>query len=138
MGPKLMEMMKQQAERFGTRILYEHAIEVDFKRRPFVIKTDDHQYEAESVIVCTGSSPRKLGVPGESAFWGYGVSSCATCDGAFFKNQEIAVVGGGDTAMEEATFLTRFGSRVYVIHRRDSLRASKIMQERAFKNPKIE
>jgi thioredoxin reductase (NADPH) len=138
MGPKLMEMMREQAVRFGTRIVYERAAEVDFKRRPFIIKTDDAEYETQTVIICTGASPRKLNVPGEQDFSGYGVSYCATCDGAFFKNQDLAVVGGGDTAMEEAIFLTRHAKRVYVIHRRDSLRASKIMQERALKNPKIE
>ena len=137
MGPKLMEHMKKQAERFGTRIVHDLAIEVDLKRRPFTIKTHDHTYQSESVIICTGASPKKLEVPGEEKYWGYGVSSCATCDGAFFKNQELAVVGGGDTAMEEALFLTRFASKVNVVHRREGLRASKIMQQRALKNEKI-
>jgi thioredoxin reductase (NADPH) len=138
MGPELMNMMKKQSERFGTRIVYERAVKVDFNRRPFLVKTDDKEYEALSVIITTGSSPKKLGIPGEDKYWGYGVSACATCDGAFYKNVEVVVVGGGDTAMEEATFLTRFASRVVVVHRRDQLRASKIMQERALKNPKIE
>lgn len=138
MGPELMKMMKTQAERFGTRIVYERAVSVDFNRRPFLIKTDEKEYEAQSVIITTGSSPKKLGIPGEDKYWGYGVSACATCDGAFYKNVEVVVVGGGDTAMEEATFLTRFASKVVVVVRRDQLRASKIMQERALKNPKIE
>lgn len=138
MGPELMNMMKKQSERFGTRIVYERAVNVDFNRRPFLIKTDDKEYEALSVIITTGSSPKKLGIRGEDKYWGYGVSACATCDGAFYKNVEVVVVGGGDTAMEEATFLTRFASKVLVVHRRDQLRASKIMQERATKNPKIE
>ena len=138
MGPKLMDAMKKQAERFGTRIVYDVATEVDFSKKPLIVKTHDKTYETQSVIICTGASPKKLGVPGEEEYWGYGVSSCATCDGAFFKNQELVVVGGGDTAMEEALFLTRFASKVNVVHRRDSLRASKIMQDRALKNEKIE
>lgn len=138
MGPALMNMMKTQSERFGTRIVYERAVEVDFNRRPFLIKTDEKEYEALSVIITTGSSPKKLGIPGEDKYWGRGVTACATCDGAFYKNVEVMVVGGGDTSMEEATFLTRFASRVVIIVRRDQLRASKIMQERARKNPKIE
>lgn len=142
LGPKLMELMKQQAERFGTRIVYERAIEADFKKSPFVIRTDEKEYQARTVIICTGASPRKLQIPGELEFsgatGGSGVTYCATCDGAFYKNVEVIVVGGGDTAMEEALFLTRYASRVYVVHRRDTLRASKIMQERALKHPKIE
>ena len=138
LGPKLMQMMKDQAERFGTRIVYDRATEVDLKRKPFLIKAHEADYETQTLIICTGASPRKLGIPGEPEYSGYGLSYCATCDGAFFKNMELAVVGGGDTAMEESIFLTRYASRVYVVHRRDSLRASKIMQERAFKNPKIE
>jgi thioredoxin reductase (NADPH) len=142
MGPKLMEMMKLQAERFGTRIVYERARSVNFRNRPFTIQTDDHEYMAQTVIISTGASPRKLQIPGEleysGATGGAGVTYCATCDGAFYKNVEVIVVGGGDTAMEEALFLTRYASRVYVVHRRDALRASKIMQERAFKHPKIE
>ena len=142
MGPKLMEMMKQQAERFGTRIVYERATEVDLRQRPFRVRTDDKEYLTQTLIISTGASPRKLGIPGEleysGATGGAGVTYCATCDGAFYKNVEVIVVGGGDTAMEEALFLTRYASRVYVVHRRDSLRASKIMQERALKHPKIE
>jgi thioredoxin reductase (NADPH) len=142
MGPKLMEMMKQQAERFGTRIVYERAIEVQFQQKPFRIRTDEKEYQAQAIIICTGASPRRLQVPGEleysGATGGAGVTYCATCDGAFYKNVEVIVVGGGDTAMEEALFLTRYASRVFVVHRRDSLRASKIMQERALKHPKIE
>ncbi len=138
MGPKLMQMMKEQAEKFGTRVVYELATEVDFSRRPFVVKTDDTEHETQTVIICTGSSPKKLDIPGEKEYSGYGVSYCATCDGAFFRNQELVVVGGGDTAMEEAIFLTRYATRVYVVHRRKELRASMIMQDRAFKNPKIE
>lgn len=137
MGPKLMMLMKQQAERFGTRIVHDHAVSVDFKSKPLRVMTAQKEYETLTVVICTGATPKKLGIPGEEAYWGYGVSSCATCDGAFFKNMDLVVVGGGDTAMEEALFLTRFASNVNVIHRRDSLRASKIMQERAFKNPKI-
>lgn len=138
MGPKLMQMMKEQAEKFGTRVVYELATEVDFSRRPFVVKAGDAVHETQSVIICTGSSPKKLDIPGEKEYSGYGVSYCATCDGAFFRNQELVVVGGGDTALEEAIFLTRYASRVYVVHRRKELRASMIMQDRAFKNPKIE
>ncbi len=142
LGPKLMELMKQQAERFGTRIVYERATDVDFRRSPFWIRTDEKEYEAQTVIISTGASPRKLQIPGEleysGATGGAGVTYCATCDGAFYKNVDVIVVGGGDTAMEEALFLTRYASRVYVVHRRDSLRASKIMQERALNHPKIE
>ena len=142
LGPKLMELMKQQAERFGTRIAYERAISVDFKRTPFLVKTDEKEYETQTVIISTGASPRKLSIPGElefsGAMGGNGVTYCATCDGAFYKNMDVIVVGGGDTAMEEALFLTRYATRVYVVHRRDSLRASKIMQERALKHPKME
>jgi thioredoxin reductase (NADPH) len=138
MGPNLMERMKQQAERFGTRIVLERVEEVDFSRSPFHLKTAEHEYDAHAVIICTGASPRKLNIPGEDEYWGHGVSSCATCDGAFFKNVELVVIGGGDTAIEEASFLTRYASKVTIIHRRNELRASKIMQERAFKNPKID
>src|SRR5687768_5741743 len=142
MGPKLMELMKQQAERFGTRIVYERATEVDFRKKPFLVRTDEKEYQTQTVIICTGASPRKLQIPGEleysGATGGAGVTYCATCDGAFYKNVDVIVVGGGDTAMEEALFLTRYASRVYVVHRRDALRASKIMQERALKHPKIE
>jgi thioredoxin reductase (NADPH) len=142
MGPKLMEMMKQQAERFGTRIIYERATQVDLRQKPFRIRTDEKEYQTQTLIISTGASPRKLQIPGEleysGATGGAGVTYCATCDGAFYKNVDVIVVGGGDTAMEEALFLTRYANKVFVVHRRDSLRASKIMQERALKNSKIE
>jgi thioredoxin reductase (NADPH) len=138
MGPVLMQMMKDQAEKFGTRIVYELATEVDLTRRPFIVKTHDGVYDTHTLIITTGSSPKKLSIPGEKEYSGYGVSYCATCDGAFFRNQDLVVVGGGDTAMEEAIFLTRYATKVYVVHRRNELRASMIMQDRAFKNPKIE
>lgn len=137
-GPELMMNMQQQSERFGTEIVVDEVTSVDFKRRPFRIKTGSSEYLAKSVLISTGASPRKLGIKGESVFSGRGVSYCATCDGPFFRDQELLVVGGGDTALEEATFLTKFGKSVKVIHRRDELRASKILQERAFENQKIE
>jgi thioredoxin reductase (NADPH) len=137
-GPELMMNMRQQAERFGAIIVDDEVIKVDFKKRPFAITTHAESYSAEAVIVCTGASPRKLGIPAEQQFSGRGVSYCATCDGPFFKGEDIVVVGGGDTAMEEATFLTKFGKSVKIVHRRDSLRASKILQEKALENPKIE
>lgn len=137
MGPKLMQEMKEQAERFGTRIIHELAVEVNLSKSPLRIKTSDETYDTQTLVICTGASPKKLGIPGEQESWGYGVSSCATCDGAFFKNQELVVVGGGDTAMEEALFLTRYANHVNVVHRRNELRASKIMQDRAAKNEKI-
>jgi thioredoxin reductase (NADPH) len=137
-GPELMMNMRQQAERFGAMIVDDEVIQVDFKKRPFTIKTHSETYTAEAVIACTGASPRKLGIPAEQQFGGRGVSYCATCDGPFFKGEDIVVVGGGDTAVEEATFLTKFGKSVKLVHRRDSLRASAIMQEKARENPKIE
>ena len=137
MGPELMGTMRKQAERFGTDMGAEDVTAVDFTRRPFVVRTGDTAYEAESVIVATGASARLLGLPGERELMGRGVSTCATCDGFFFKDQDIMVVGGGDSALEEALYLARLGRKVEVVHRRDTLRASKIMQERAFKNPKI-
>ncbi|MGC1932995.1 MAG: thioredoxin-disulfide reductase [Candidatus Nitrosopolaris sp.] len=137
-GPELMMNMRQQAERFGTIAIDDEVIQVDFKQRPFKITTSSEIFESESVIVCTGASPRKLGIKEEQRFAGRGVSYCATCDGPFFKGEDIVVVGGGDTALEEATFLTKFGKSVKVVHRRDSLRASKILQDKAFENPKIE
>jgi thioredoxin reductase (NADPH) len=137
-GPELMMNMRQQAERFGSVIVDDEVINVDFKKRPFIVTTHSETYEAESVIVCTGASPRKLGLPSEQQFSGRGVSYCATCDGPFFKGEDIVVVGGGDTAIEEATFLTKFGKSVKLVHRKGSLRASKILQEKAFENPKIE
>jgi thioredoxin reductase (NADPH) len=137
MGPELMESMRKQAERFGTVMIPEDVTSVDFSRRPLVVRTEDTAYEAHSVIVATGASAKLLGLPEERALMGRGVSTCATCDGFFFKDQEIMVVGGGDSALEEALYLARLGRAVTVVHRRDALRASKIMQERALANPKI-
>lgn len=137
-GPELMMNMRQQAERFGAVIVDDEVIKVNFKKRPFLITTHSESYAADAIIVCTGASPRKLGIPAEQQFSGRGVSYCATCDGPFFKGEDIVVVGGGDTALEEATFLTKFGKSVKIVHRRDSLRASKILQEKALENPKIE
>ena len=136
-GPVLMETMRKQAERFGTDMIAEDVTSVDFSKRPFEIRSQGSVYEAESVIIATGASARMLGLPEERALMGRGVSTCATCDGFFFKDQNIMVVGGGDSAMEEALYLARLGRKVDVVHRRDTLRASKIMQERAAKNPKI-
>lgn len=129
--------MQKQAERFGTEVKFDMVTEVDFNRRPFYLKTYDQEYLAKSVIICTGASPRTLDIPGEEGYGGRGVSYCATCDGFFFQNQRLIVVGGGDAALEEGIFLTKYASEVYVVHRRDQLRASQIMQERAFKNDKI-
>ncbi len=137
-GPELMMNMRQQAERFGAVVVDDEVISVDFKKRPFTIKTHSENYTAEAAIICTGASPRKLGIAAEQQFSGRGVSYCATCDGPFFKGEDIVVVGGGDTALEEATFLTKFGKSVKVVHRRETLRASKILQEKALENPKIE
>ena len=137
-GPELMETMKKQAERFGTEMIAEDATAVDFQRRPFVVRAGDASYESKTVIIATGATAKLLGLDAETKLMGRGVSTCATCDGFFFKDQNIMVVGGGDAAMEEALFLSRLGRKVDVVHRRDSLRASKIMQERALKNPKIE
>src|SRR5690606_19734177 len=131
MGPELMDNMRKQAERFGAELVPEDVTEVDLTANPKVVKAGDQTFYARAVIVATGSGYRKLGVPGEEEFSGRGTSWCATCDGFFFRDQDIAVVGGGDSAMEEAIFLTRFARSVTVIHRRDQLRASKIMQERA-------
>jgi thioredoxin reductase (NADPH) len=137
-GPELMETMKKQAERFGTEMIAEDATAVDFRRQPFVVRAGDASYESHTVIIATGATAKLLGLDAETKLMGRGVSTCATCDGYFFKDQNIMVVGGGDSAMEEALFLSRLGRKVEVVHRRDSLRASKIMQERALKNPKIE
>jgi thioredoxin reductase (NADPH) len=137
LGPDLMEAFRAQAERFGARIEFVDVTAVDFHRRPLVVKTAEAEYTAQAVIVATGASARWLGIPGEERLRGRGVSSCATCDGAFFKGKRIVVAGGGDSAMEEALFLTRFGSQVTVVHRRETLRASKIMAERAKNHPKI-
>jgi len=138
MGPELMERMRKQAARFGTEYLTENVTSVDFSQRPFVVKTADETYRARAVIISTGASAKMLNVPGEKELLGHGVSTCATCDGFFFRDQELLIVGGGDSAMEEAIFLTKFASKVTVVHRRDELRASKIMQQRAMDNPKIE
>jgi thioredoxin reductase (NADPH) len=138
MGPDLMAEIRAQAQRFGTEIVQGNVTSVDLSRRPFIVRTPDAKYEARTLIIATGASAKWLGIPSEQKLLGHGVSSCATCDGFFFKNRPIAVVGGGDTAMEEALFLTKFASKVSVIHRRDSLRASKIMQDKAFAHSKIE
>ncbi len=139
MGPDLMTKMQEQAERFGTEVVYDDVTEVDFSGRvKKVVLGSGAVHEADAVVYATGSAPRKIGIEGEARLSGHGVSYCATCDGFFFRERTIAVVGGGDSAMEEATFLTKFASKVYVIHRREELRASKIMQDRAFANDKIE
>ena len=137
-GPPLMETFKAQAARFGTEMIADDVTEVDFSSRPFRVKADDAVVEADTIIIATGASAKLIGLPNESKLMGRGVSTCATCDGFFFKDQNIMVVGGGDSAMEEALYLSRLGRQVQVVHRRDALRASKIMQERALKNPKIE
>ncbi|MGI0041526.1 MAG: thioredoxin-disulfide reductase [Nitrosopumilaceae archaeon] len=136
-GPELMSIMRKQTERMGATIVDDEVVNVDFRHKPFKVLTSTEEYEAEAVIICTGASPRKIGAKGEQEFGGKGVSYCATCDGPFFRNQDIVVTGGGDTAMEEAIFLTKFGKSVHVVHRRDKLKASKVMQERAFENQKI-
>jgi thioredoxin reductase (NADPH) len=136
-GPELTEGMKQQAERFGARLEYDEVIEVDLERRPFRVKTNTTLYETKALIVASGASPRKLGVPGEKELTGRGVSYCATCDGFFFKNKEIMVVGGGDSALQEGLFLTKFGSRVTVVHRRAELRAGPALTERARNSEKL-
>jgi thioredoxin reductase (NADPH) len=137
-GPELIQFMKEQAGRFGARFVPGDATAADLSERPFRLEIEGSPVEAQTLIICSGASARMLGIPGEDRLLGHGVSTCATCDGYFFQDQELVVVGGGDSAMEEAIFLTRFASKVSVIHRRDQLRASKIMQDRAFDNPKIE
>jgi thioredoxin reductase (NADPH) len=136
-GPALMDVMRKQAQRFGAQSFYKEITEVDFSSRPFKIKSYDENYTADSIIISTGASAKLLGLESEAKYMGYGVSACATCDGFFFKGLKVIVVGGGDTAMEEANFLTKFADEVTIIHRRDEFRASKIMTERVKKNPKI-
>jgi thioredoxin reductase (NADPH) len=138
MGPDLMDQIRKQAERFGTRIVSSDVSKVDFSQRPHKVWVGEDLYEAESIIISTGASARWLGVTGEERFRGLGVSACATCDGFFFRDKELVVVGGGDTAMEEALFLTKFASKLTVVHRRDEFRASTIMSERVENHPKIE
>ena len=137
LGPEMMEKFEIQARRFGTEMLPEDVTAIDFSKRPFRLTTDSGEYLARTIIIATGATAKWLGLPSEQRLQGRGVSACATCDGFFFKGKDVAVIGGGDTALEEATFLTRYANSITVIHRRDSLRASKIMQERAFNNPKI-
>lgn len=137
LGPDMMEKFEAQARRFGTEMLTEDVTALDFSQRPFTLTADSGEYKARAVIISTGASAQWLGLASETRLKGRGVSACATCDGFFFKNKEVAVVGGGDTAMEEANFLTRYASHVTIIHRRSNFRASKIMQDRALKNPKI-
>ena len=137
-GPELVEKFQKQAERFGARVEFAEVTEVDFEAQPFRVKSYDSEYEAKAVILATGASPRKLGVPGESEFVGRGVSYCATCDGFFFRDKDVIVVGGGDSALEEGVFLTKFASRVRIVHRRDQLRAGFTLQERAKRNEKID
>jgi thioredoxin reductase (NADPH) len=137
-GPDLMQVMEKQAKRFGTEAIVDQIVSADLSQRPFVLKGSSTTYTCDTLIISTGATPKWIGIDKEKELMGFGVSTCATCDGAFFRNRPIMVVGGGDSACEEANFLTRFGSKVYLVHRRDKLRASKIMQERVFNNPKIE
>ena len=137
LGPELMDAMRKQAERFGAELVSDDVVAVDLTAEPKVVRTETDTYQAKSVIIATGSKYKELGAPGEKELSGHGVSWCATCDGFFFREQDIAVIGGGDSALEEATFLTRFAKSVTLVHRRDTLRASKIMQDRAMANPKI-
>ncbi len=137
-GPELMTVTKEQAKRFGTRFIAKNVTKVDFSKRPFKVWIGEELHEGKGVIISTGASAKYMGLPSEKKLLGRGVSACATCDGAFFKNQNVCVIGGGDTAMEEANFLTRFAKKVWIIHRRDHFRASKIMADRAMKNPRIE
>ncbi|HUY69986.1 MAG TPA: thioredoxin-disulfide reductase [Candidatus Baltobacteraceae bacterium] len=137
MGPELMVLFKKQAERFGTRFVEDEVIDVDFTKRPFTVKTSSMEYKAHTIIISTGASAKWLGLESEQRLMGKGVSSCATCDAPFFRNKDVVVVGGGDTAMEDSLFLTKFVKSVTLIHRRESFRASKIMQEKVLSNPKI-
>ena len=138
LGPELMELFRKQAARFGTTLIQQDVASVDLSKRPFKLVSDSKEYLAKSVILSTGASANWLNIPSEKALQGYGVSACATCDGFFFKGKEVVVVGGGDSAVEEATFLTKFATKVTIVHRRDALRASKIMQDRARDNKKID
>ena len=139
-GPELMQLFRKQSERFGTEMVQEDVISADFSQRPFVLKSENREVKANSVIISTGATAKRMGVPSEEKMWNNGMSACAVCDGALpmFRNQPLMVIGGGDTAVEEATYLAKFASVVYLVHRRDELRASKIMQERALKHPKLE
>ncbi len=137
LGPELMEMMREQAQKFGAMSYYKNITRIDLSKRPFTLWSDEEQFTADAIIIATGASAKWLGITSEEEYKGYGVSACATCDGFFFKGLEVIVVGGGDTAIEEATFLTKFATKVTIVHRRDTLRASKIMQEKAQRNPRI-
>lgn len=137
-GPEMMDIFRKQAERFGTRVVPKNVTKVDFSKRPYKVWIGDEMHESQTVIISTGATAKLLNMESEKTYWGRGISACATCDGAFFRNVDVAVVGGGDTAMEEAIFLTRFANKVYIIHRRDEFRASKIMADRAKEHEKIE
>jgi len=138
LGPKLVSDMKKQAEKFGAKVISENVVSVDFKNRPFKVVTDGGTYEAESIIIASGARSRMLNLPDEDKFLSKGVHTCATCDGAFYRNKEVIIIGGGDAAMEEANFLAKFAAKVYVMHRKDTLNASQVMQDRSKTNPKIE